>query len=153
MSFLPFSSLAISVSIFALVYALFLTIVTLRQPTGTPKMREIAKAIQEGASAYLNRQSLTILVFATAIFLVLSVILPKGLHNDGILISIGFIVGAVFSTLAGYIGMSVSVRANVRTAEAAKTSLQSALSVAFRGGSVTGLAVVGLALLGVSGFY
>lgn len=150
---LPFSSIAISVSIFALIYAVFLIIITLRQPAGSPKMLQIAKSIQEGASAYLNRQSLTILVFATTIFLILTYALPKGLHNDGLLTGIGFIVGAVFSTLAGYIGMSVSVRANVRTTEAAKTSLQRALSVAFRGGSVTGLAVVGLALLGVSSFY
>lgn len=150
---LPFSSIAISVSIFALIYAVFLIIITLRQPAGSPKMLQIAKSIQEGASAYLNRQSLTILVFATTIFLILTYTLPKGLYNDGLLTGIGFIVGAVFSALAGYIGMSVSVRANVRTTEAAKISLQRALSVAFRGGSVTGLAVVGLALLGVSSFY
>ena len=144
---------AIAISILALLYAIVIIITILRRPTGTAKMQEIAKSIQEGAMAYLNRQSLTIIVIATLLFIIMSFVLPKGLHNDNILTAAGFIIGAFFSALAGYIGMNVSVRANVRTAEAAKTSLQEALSVAFRGGSVTGLAVVGLALLGVSGFY
>lgn len=145
--------IAVAVSILALLYAVVLAIMVLKRSKGNAKMQEIAKAIQEGAMAYLNRQSMTVAVFTVVIFLVLAFLLPKGEYNNGVLTAIGFIVGALFSALAGYIGMSVSVRANVRTAEAAKNSLQDALSVAFRGGSVTGLAVVGLALLGVSGFY
>ncbi len=144
--------IAMGISIIALVYAIFLIISVIKKPTGTQKMWEISKSIQEGAMAYLNRQSITIFFFALLIFMILT-FLPKGLHNDNILIGISFLCGAFFSALAGYIGMNVSVRANVRTAEAAKTSLQAALSVAFKGGSVTGLAVVGLALLGVSGLY
>ncbi len=144
---------AMIVSIFALLYAVALIVTILKRSPGNEKMQEIAKSIQEGAMAYLNRQSLTIIVIATLIFIAMAYILPQGQHHDNILTAIGFIVGAFFSGLAGYIGMNVSVRANVRTTEAAKNSLQDALSVAFRGGSVTGLAVVGLALLGVSGFY
>ncbi len=145
--------IAIGVSLIALMYAVYLTISILKMKTGSDKMVEIAKAIQEGATAYLNRQSMTIGFFTVVLFLILAFALPKGLYNNGLLTAIGFFVGAGFSVLAGYIGMNVSVRANVRTAEAAKHSLQSALSVAFKGGSVTGLAVVGLALFGVSAFY
>lgn len=109
-------------------------------------MREIAAAIQAGAKAYLNRQYRTILIIAAVLFIVLWLAL-------GITIAIGFIVGALLSALAGYIGMNVSVRTNVRTAEAARHGLAPALSLAFKGGSVTGLLVVGLALLGVTLFY
>ena len=144
---------AIGISILALLYAVFLIISVLRRNAGDEKMQAIAEAIHEGAMAYLNRQFITVAVFAVILFLVLAFALPGGDYNNGVLIAVGFIVGAVFSALAGYIGMNVSVRANVRTAQAAKNSLQDALSVAFKGGSVTGLAVVGLALLGVSGFY
>ncbi|MBU1992754.1 sodium/proton-translocating pyrophosphatase, partial [Patescibacteria group bacterium] len=145
--------IGIIVSGIALLYAVVLIAMTLVQSKGTPKMQEIAKSIQEGASAYLHRQSLTVSIFMIVIFLILAFVIPKGAYNNGILLAVGFLAGAIFSLLAGYIGMSVSVRANVRTAEAAKTSLEKALGVAFRGGSVTGMAVVGLALLGVSGFY
>jgi K(+)-stimulated pyrophosphate-energized sodium pump len=144
---------SIVVSLLALVYAGVLITMVMKRSPGSEKMQSIAKAIQEGAMAYLNRQFITVAVFAVIIFLVLAFLLPKGNYNGGFLTAIGFIVGAIFSALAGYIGMNVSVRANVRTTEAAKNSLQDALSVAFRGGTVTGLAVVGLALLGVSGFY
>lgn len=144
---------AIAISILALLYAVFLTASVLKKSTGSEKMVSIAKAIQEGAMAYLNRQFMTVAVFAVILFLILAFALPAGNHNNGWLTAIGFLVGAIFSALAGYIGMNVSVRANVRTAEAAKNGLQAALDVAFKGGSVTGLAVVGLALLGVSGFY
>ncbi|HLG25461.1 MAG TPA: sodium-translocating pyrophosphatase [Candidatus Gracilibacteria bacterium] len=144
---------AMGVSILALAYAIVLIVMVMKKSTGTSQMREIAKAIQEGATAYLNRQTMTVAVFAVALFVIMAYLLPKGNHNDGVLTAVGFIAGAAFSALAGYIGMSVSVRANVRTAEAAKSGLQEALSVAFRGGSVTGLSVVGLALFGVSGFY
>lgn len=145
--------IGIIVSGAALLYAIILIIMTLVKSPGSPKMKEIAKSIQEGASAFLHRQSLTVSIFAIIIFLVLAFTIPKGSYNNGILLAAGFLAGAIFSMLAGYIGMSVSVRANVRTAEAAKQGLAQALKVAFRGGSVTGMAVVGLALLGVSGFY
>jgi len=118
----------------------------MKKPAGNEKMREIASAIQAGAKAYLNRQYRTIAIIAVILFIVLWIFLD-------IEIGIGFIVGAVLSALAGYIGMNVSVRANVRTAEAARHGLGSALSLAFEGGAVTGLLVVGLALLGVTSFY
>ena len=116
-------------------------------------MQEIAQAIQDGAKAYLNRQFLTVGILAVIIFLIIAFVIPAGDYNVGVWMAVGFGVGALFSGIAGYIGMNVSVRANVRTANAAKKSLQSALSVAFKGGAVTGMAVVGLSLLGVSGFY
>ena len=150
---IPVAVIAIIVSGLALIYAVGLIVHVLLQDNGNKKMRDIAKSIQEGASAYLHRQLLTVLLFAVVIFLILAFLLPQGDYNNGFWTAIGFIVGAVFSALAGYIGMSVSVRANVRTAQAAKSSLKKALNVAFRGGAVTGMSVVGLALLGVSGFY
>ncbi|MEK9132614.1 MAG: sodium-translocating pyrophosphatase, partial [Patescibacteria group bacterium] len=143
----PFA--AIAASALALLYALFLVLIILRYSKGSEKMQTIATYIQEGAKAYLNRQSLTIAIVAVVLFFVLAFVFQK----NGFLLASGFIVGAFFSGLAGYIGMSISVRANVRTAEAAHKSLGHALKVAFQGGSVTGFAVVGLALLGVSGFY
>jgi len=153
MNFFDVSLISIVVAVLALIYAIGLIVHVLAQDSGTQKMQSIAKSIQEGASAYLHRQSLTVLVFAVLIFVVLAYTIPAGEYNNGILLAVGFFVGAVFSGLAGYIGMSVSVRANVRTAQAAKSSLKKGLDVAFKGGAVTGLAVVGLALLGVAGFY
>ncbi len=135
--------------IISLMFAAFFARSVLKEGTGNEKMQEVSLAIQEGAMAYLNRQFKTIAVVA----IVIAVLIVILLKDDGIKIAIGFLVGAASSALAGYIGMNVSVRANVRTAHAASKGLKHALSVAFRGGAVTGLAVVGLALLGTSGFY
>ncbi len=135
-------------SIVAIAYGLFLAKSILKMSAGNARMQEIAKAIQEGAGAYLNKQYKTIGVIATILFFVIGFI-PK----LGWAMAFGFLVGAIFSALAGYIGMNVSVRANVRTTEAARNGINEALSLAFKGGTVTGLLVVGLALLGVTIFY
>lgn len=137
---------AIISSIIALAYGSFLIMNIMKKPTGNDRMREIAAAIQAGASAYLNRQYRTIAIIAVVLFIVLWLAL-------GIKIAIGFIIGAVLSAVAGYVGMNISVRANIRTTEAARGGLAPALALAFRGGSVTGLFVVGLALLGTTMFY
>ncbi|MBT6068648.1 sodium-translocating pyrophosphatase [Candidatus Peregrinibacteria bacterium] len=144
---------AIIASVVALVFSLYLIISVLGLDTGSARMKEIAQAIQEGAMAYLNRQYKTIAIFAILIFLLLGAFLPAGEYNNGYLTAIGFLVGAFFSALAGYIGMATAVRANVRTTQAATKGLKAALNVAFKGGAVTGQAVVGLSLLGVAGFY
>jgi len=135
------------VGLVAIAYGAFLTILVLRAPSGEPKMQEIARSIQEGASAYLNKQYSVVALVGIVIFILLWLIV------DNPATAIGFALGAVASALAGYIGMNVAVRANVRTAQAAKLGLASALGLAFRGGAVTGLMVVGLALLSVTGFY
>ncbi len=145
----PFIIFALISSIIAILYGLFLIRVVLKKGAGDAKMQAIAKAIQEGASAYLNRQYKTIGVIAVVLFFVIGFIPMIG----GWMTAFSFIFGAVLSALAGYIGMNVSVRANVRTTEEAKKGLKEALSLAFKGGTVTGLLVVGLALLGVTTFY
>jgi len=132
----------------AIAYGIVLTYWVLSRPDGNDRMREIAKAVQEGAAAYLRRQYITIGVVSIVPFLLL------GFYNKlGWGTAIGFLVGAVLSAAAGFIGMNVAVRANVRTAEAAREGLKPALDVAFRAGSVTGMMVVGLGLLGVAGYY
>src|SRR5260370_25418786 len=132
----------------AIVYGIYLTVWLLRQPAGTERMQEISRAVQEGAAAYLRRQYITIAAVAVVPFLVL------GFYNKlGWGTAVGFLIGAVLSAAAGFIGMNVAVRSNVRTAEAARKGLSPALNVAFRAGSVTGLLVVGLGLLGVAGYY
>ncbi len=140
------TSYAIGAGILALVYGLFLIQWILKRPAGEGKMKGIALAIQEGANAYMKRQYKVISAIGVVVFLILGFVLGWNL-------ALGFLVGAVFSGLAGWIGMFVSVRANVRTTEAAKNGLSKAMDIAVRGGSVTGFFVVGLALLGVAGFY
>ncbi len=140
----------------SLAFAAMFASYTLKQDSGSAKMNEIAGAIQEGAAAYLNRQYRTVAVVAVIIAVILFVALSRtmeGGYFDSGMIAIGFLAGAVCSAVAGYIGMFVSTRANVRVAQAASSGVRKALTVAFRGGAVTGLAVVGLALLGTSVFY
>jgi len=137
---------ALGAAIVALIYGAILIATVFKKPKGSSKMQEIAAAIQQGAKAYLNRQYRTIAIIALILFVILWLALSWK-------IAVGFIIGAALSALTGYIGMNVSVRANVRTTEAAKSGLAQALQVAVQGGAVTGLLVVGLGLLGVVGFY
>lgn len=132
----------------AIIYGAIMIASILRLPDGNDKMKEIASAIQAGARAFLNRQYKTVAMVALVLFLIIGFVPALGW-----LTALAFLAGAVLSALTGYIGMFVSVRANVRTTEAARGGLQKALTVAVRGGSVTGLLVVGLALLGTAGFY
>ncbi|MCZ6498108.1 MAG: sodium-translocating pyrophosphatase [Gammaproteobacteria bacterium] len=138
--------LCLGASVLALLYGLISARWVLRQPAGNERMQEIAAAIQEGANAYMNRQYSAIGVVGVVLFVILGVVLEWAT-------AIGFAIGAALSAMTGYIGMFISVRANVRTAQAATEGINPALRIAFRGGAITGLLVVGLGLLGVAGYY
>ena len=137
---------AVASGVVALLYGVFAARSVLAADAGSERMQEISAAVQEGARAYLNRQYLAIALVGVVVFVILTLLL-------GFSVSIGFLIGAVLSGATGYIGMNISVRANVRTAAAASNGLGEALGIAFRAGAVTGLLVVGLGLLGVAGYY
>ena len=145
-------SFALLAAVTGIAYGLYLAMWVFKLDAGNSKMQEIAKAIQEGAGAYMNRQYKTVGIVAAALFVVL---LGAGAVSDkfGLLTAVGFLVGAGASSLAGYVGMIIAVRANVRTAQAAHKGMNAALTVAFRGGAVTGLLLIGLGLLAITGFY
>ncbi len=132
--------------VLALIYAIWATSSVMRADPGNAKMQEIAAAVREGAQAYLRRQYTTIAIVGIVIFLIGGFLL-------GWLVAVGFAIGAILSGAAGFIGMNVSVRANVRTAQAAIGSLAGGLELAFRAGAITGLLVAGLALLGVTLYF
>lgn len=138
--------LVIGAGLLAVIYGIYMAKVILSSPTGTDKMQAIAGAIQEGAGAYLNRQYTTIGIVGVIITILLFVKL-------GAYVAIGFVIGAVLSGIAGYVGMNISVRANVRTTEASRKGLKEGLDIAFKSGAITGLLVVGLGLIGVAGYY
>lgn len=137
---------ALACAVLAIAYGLISTLWILKLPQGNEKMIQISNAIQEGASAYMRRQYNIIAIVGVIMFVAL-------LATLGVKTAVGFLIGAIFSGLTGFIGMFVSVRANVRTTEAARSGMVKALNVAFRGGAITGMLVVGLGLLGVAGYY
>ena len=135
--------LIIFTGILAVAYSYLLSGQILKSSTGNAKMQEIASAIQIGAKAYLNRQYKTIAVVGVIVLIIVS-------YFFSLLVGLGYFIGAFLSGLAGYVGMLISVEANVRTAEASRKSLQDGLSIAFKSGAITGLLVAGLALLAIS---
>jgi K(+)-stimulated pyrophosphate-energized sodium pump len=136
---------ALACGILGVIYALFTASWVMKQESGTDRMRQISDAVREGAQAFLRREYKTVAMVGVVLFVLLLFL--------GTWTAIGFAIGAIGSALAGYIGMMVTVRSNVRTTEAAKKGLQAALTVAFKGGSVTGIMVVGLGILGIAGYY
>src|SRR2546428_1765592 len=143
---------AVVAAFIGIAYGAYLIQWILKLEEGSEKMKAIAKAIQEGANAYLNRQYTTVAYVAAGLFVVLW---AAGFWSDkfGILTAVGFLIGAVASASAGFVGMKIAVRANVRTAQAAHGGLNAALQVAFKGGAVTGLLLIGLGLFAVAAFY